>query len=222
MQTEFIKTQNLLPGVYCSESRDFQLFCRALDVIVNAVKYDADSIPQLNSTDDIRENMLDLLQTKLGFVPSQTYSTDKLRIILSVIPLLRRYKGCRQGIEYALNAYSKIYQLKIPVVFRVVQIEPVYLSSLSEDACLRVLDNLSAILHLNEATSVEVPQGDSDEETESDTSTELAGIKTVNILRIGLSDASVDILLLDDLLHYVLPFGFVIQYVDYRSIDTAH
>lgn len=219
MQTEFIKTQNLVPGVYTSESRDFQLFCRALDVIVNAVKYDVDSIPNINNTDEIRETVIDLLQTKLGFIPSQHYSTDKLRIILSVVPLLRKYKGCRRGIEYALNAYSKIYQLQMPLVAAIIQQEPVYMNGGEREKTIGMEANQIASLPSDGDSTVDLGDLKLNRLVESPQSGTFVGYRTVNIVRVGLSDKSVDRVLLDDLLHYVLPFGFAIEYYDYSSIN---
>lgn len=36
--------QEMVPEVYCRESRDFQILCRAYDSVLSGVKFDVDTI----------------------------------------------------------------------------------------------------------------------------------------------------------------------------------
>ena len=74
----FIKLQDKVPPVYPEGSRDFQLFCHLYDVIFNGIKNDVDGIQYLTNTVSCRSNVLQLLQTKLGFFTQAQYADEAL------------------------------------------------------------------------------------------------------------------------------------------------
>ena len=103
---------NMTPQVYSEESRDFQLLCKIGDFAFNEVKYEADTIPNILNTEKIKDNILPLLQTKLGFFSSATNLTnDELRMILRIFPDLIKLKGSELALKYLLNACLKLYNI---------------------------------------------------------------------------------------------------------------
>ena len=107
-----INFKNMTPSVYTEESRDFQLLCKIGDFTFNEVKYEVDTIPNILDTTKIKDNILPLLQTKLGFFTSTSSLTnDELRLILRVFPQLIKLKGSDLALKYLLNACLKIYNI---------------------------------------------------------------------------------------------------------------
>lgn len=110
-----LRMQNRTPPIYCEESRDFQLFCRLYDTIINGLLFDIDTITDIINTKDIRSSFLQLLQTKLGFFTIRTFDERTLRYVLSGFPTIVRYKGSVKSIEYAVNTFLKINNILSPV-----------------------------------------------------------------------------------------------------------
>lgn len=104
---DIIRVANLLPEIYNSESRDFQLFTHILDLVQNSIKFDIDHIVKIINTEEIPSEYLDNLRTKVGFLTNSTYTEDELRFILSAFPWLMKYKGSKQGIILSVNAFLK-------------------------------------------------------------------------------------------------------------------
>ena len=110
-----LRMQNRTPPIYCEESRDFQLFCRLYDTIINGLLFDIDTITDLIDTKDIRSSFLQLLQTKLGFFTPYSFNENTLRYVLSGFPHMVKYKGSLKSIEYAVNNFLKINNILSPV-----------------------------------------------------------------------------------------------------------
>lgn len=102
------RLQNNVPDVYVSESRDFQLLLRLYDSIFGGLKYDVDTMQYLTDTRHIRNNILPLLSTKLGFFSNLRLDDRALRMILEALPYFLQYKGSLQGIKDVVNLYLKI------------------------------------------------------------------------------------------------------------------
>lgn len=104
----FRLTENV-PQVYVEQSRDFQLLCRLRDSIDNAVKFDILSMIDILDSMKIKDTMLPLLATKMGFFSKKLKDIDSktLRYILSAFCIAVQHKGSRLGIEYAVNAVLK-------------------------------------------------------------------------------------------------------------------
>jgi hypothetical protein len=98
----------MLPEVYSSESRDFQILTRVLDYVQNSVKFDIDTIKSINSTEDIPAVYLERLKSKLGFFTTKMFPDEQLRFILEVFPYILRYKGSITGIKRCVYSYLKI------------------------------------------------------------------------------------------------------------------
>lgn len=107
-----LRLQNNTPSIYCQKSRDFQLFCRLYDAVNNGVKFDIDSIININDATLISDRVINLLCTKIGFFPKHNYSTSLLRGIIQVFPYMIKYKGSLRGIEYAIRTILKFEDIK--------------------------------------------------------------------------------------------------------------
>lgn len=106
-----IRLQEMTPQIYTEESRDFQLLTRLYDSVFNGMKFDTDSITSLINTKECRTNILQLLQTKLGFFTERKIDDEKLRSILECFPILVRNKGSLKAIKEALYLFLRMYSV---------------------------------------------------------------------------------------------------------------
>lgn len=102
------RLQDNTPEVYVNNSRDFQLFCRVYDCLVNGVRFDINSMTNVLDAMTIKDNMLPLLCTKLGFFTKEDIPNDVLRVILKSFPYAIKNKGSIRGIQYAVCAILKM------------------------------------------------------------------------------------------------------------------
>ena len=110
-----IRLQDKTPEVYCAESRDFQLFCRLYDCVVNGIKFDIDTIPDILDGMTCRSSMLQLLQTKVGFFTNKRLTDDALRYVLTAFPIMIKNKGSLKAIQQAVNVFFKVNGIKSEV-----------------------------------------------------------------------------------------------------------
>ena len=94
-----IKLQDYTPEVYYKQSRDFQMIGRLFDVVLNAVKTNADMIYDIPSSDAAGSDLIDLLVLTLGFKHQHNYSVRQLAAICSIFPTILRNKGSLEAIE---------------------------------------------------------------------------------------------------------------------------
>lgn len=100
-----IRLQDSTPAVYYNESRDFQLIGRLYDLVLNAVKTDADIISSLPSGDNLPDSLLDLYAMTLGLkLRTSRYTSAHLRAVCKVFPELLRTKGSIHSIRVLCNA----------------------------------------------------------------------------------------------------------------------
>ena len=99
-----IKLQHLTPEVYYKESRDFQLLGRLFDLVLNAVKTDADLLYNLPLSTNSDEKLLELLALTLGFKPKHQYNARNLKAVCSVFSEILRNKGSIKAIKIACEA----------------------------------------------------------------------------------------------------------------------
>lgn len=107
-----IRTKNNVPQPYVSESRDFQIFTRVLDLVQNGVKFNVDSILNIVDTETIPTEYLTALKSKLGFFSTNVYEDSVLRQILSAFPHIIRHKGSEIGIHMCINTFLNILGLR--------------------------------------------------------------------------------------------------------------
>ena len=115
------RTQHSVPQVYVEKSRDFQLLGRLIDCLQAGVKFDIDTILDITSPMNIRDNLLQLLCTKVGFFPTIDIDANILKYIVAAFPYIMKYKGTVKAIEYAVRTiikseYSTISQNSPPVI----------------------------------------------------------------------------------------------------------
>ena len=70
------RTENNVPQNYIEESRDFQLLSRLYDLTYNGLRYNIDSMINLNDPMKINEQFLPLLGTKVGFITNKNIETS--------------------------------------------------------------------------------------------------------------------------------------------------
>lgn len=102
-----LRLENNTPSIYCQKSRDFQLFCRLYDIVNNGVKFDIDSIININDPNLISDRLIELLCAKVGFFPKHIYNTNLLRGIIQAFPHMIKNKGSLKGIEIAIQTIIK-------------------------------------------------------------------------------------------------------------------
>ena len=110
-----LRLQDKTPSVYCDESRDFQLLCRLYDCVYNALLYDVSTMTNILNTKECRNNMLPLLQTKLGFYTNHSMDNTSLRYILQSFPIVVKNKGSYNAIVQTLNTFLKIHNINSSV-----------------------------------------------------------------------------------------------------------
>jgi hypothetical protein len=96
-----------VPSYYVTGSRDFQLLTRLLTFALNAAKVKADQNLYLNDPLLIDNNLISLLQTKVGFWTPYEFTDDALRLVCDVFDLAVRRKGSKQGIIEAVEVFLR-------------------------------------------------------------------------------------------------------------------
>ena len=137
-----IRLQENVPEIYIKESRDFQLFCRLYDCIINGVKYDIDTMIDIFDPFKANDRMLELLCTKVGFFHKKNIDTFALRYILSAFPYLTKYKGTKKGIEGAVSVILKINQVYTNVTVEIDSTQGLVDIKVEEYINLEYLDEL--------------------------------------------------------------------------------
>lgn len=101
------RTQDNVPQYYVDKSRDFQLIGRLLDLIVNDLKFDIDSICNILDPLEARDNLLVLLAERVGYFPEFEINSEVLRYVISAFPYIMKKKGSVRSFEEAANAVLK-------------------------------------------------------------------------------------------------------------------
>lgn len=126
-----IRTQEKVPEVYVNDSRDFQVLCRAYDVLYNMIKFDTDSMLSILSASNVRNNVLPLLQGKLGFFTSKTIDDTSMRKILGAFPILLRGKGSLRAIKQAIYVWLKIAHLETAIDISITTDKPISIGQIT-------------------------------------------------------------------------------------------
>lgn len=108
-----------VPPVYVDESRDFQYFLRAYNVVFNMVKHDTDTLKYLTSTKECQSKVLSLLKSKLGFFTNYSFNDDMLRGILSGFPSMIKNKGSLEAVQQALSIFLKVLNIRTEIILKV-------------------------------------------------------------------------------------------------------
>lgn len=104
---DIFRAQNNTPPIYVESSRDFQLFCRLFDTIVNSLRFRIKTILNLTNPMKLNDRMLQLYATKVGFITDKEIDANVLRYILAAFPYIIKNKGTKLGIEQAVYTILK-------------------------------------------------------------------------------------------------------------------
>lgn len=96
-----IESRKLVPEYY-AKSRDFQLFLKIVDLVVNAAKADIDFFTSLISPEQCKARMLPLLGHYVGSGYDFKEKVNMNRIIIKNWPTLKHYRGSFTGISMAV------------------------------------------------------------------------------------------------------------------------
>lgn len=111
-----IKLVNKVPEPYVKYSRDFQLLCRLYDAVFDNVGFNADTLSSIINTRQCRDNMLPLLQTKLGFFSNLQINSEELRYVLEAFPYIVKNKGTMKAVREAVNTWLKALHINGKVI----------------------------------------------------------------------------------------------------------
>ncbi|MBO7697149.1 MAG: hypothetical protein J6Y28_04595 [Acholeplasmatales bacterium] len=92
------------------------MLLRLYDSIFGGLRFDIDGMQSLTDTMHIKNTMLPLLATKLGFFSNIDIEDKSLRYILSALPYFLKYKGSLYGVKQVVNLYLKIMNVKASVL----------------------------------------------------------------------------------------------------------
>lgn len=98
-----IKFQDQVPSIYPSASRDFQYLSWLINIVLNSVKHNVDSIYKLPNT-DVDQRLTELLAMTLGFKVKRNYDQKQLAALVAAIPRILKYKGTAYAIIMAGEA----------------------------------------------------------------------------------------------------------------------
>ena len=100
-----IKIQDSVPGIYYNSSRDFQYIGHLFDLVLNAVKTDADLLFNLPLSVNSDDQLLDLMIYTFGLrLDKARYNSKQLRAICSVAPQMLRAKGSSKAVRLLCTA----------------------------------------------------------------------------------------------------------------------
>ena len=159
-----IKMYELLPQVYNTKSRDFQILSTIYDVIFNYLKTGVDMIYNLPLSKNSDKKLLDLMASTLNFETSHAYDDSNLYALCNSFIDIMRHKGTKRAIE----------------------------------ECVRVLMRSQ---NINEKFEIQIDSIN----------------YTISLL---IPYQLNDIDLLEDMLEYVLPVGYLFEVIPYKYIET--
>lgn len=96
-----IECRKYVPDYY-ERSRDYQVFLKLLDLIINACKADIDFFTDLLSADACKARMLPLLANYVGYSYDYEEKVKTNRVIIKNYPTLLRNRGSITGIRMAV------------------------------------------------------------------------------------------------------------------------
>lgn len=117
-----LESRKFVPEAY-SESRDYQVFLKLLDLLIDAIKLDIDTFVNLINPDKCPNHMLPLLASYVGYKYDYNESYDTNRMIIKYFPYLIRNRGSEIGIRLAtalsVNSVGKLNDIELLSMFRI-------------------------------------------------------------------------------------------------------
>lgn len=96
-----------VPSVYTNTSRDFQYLSWLINIVLNSVKHNVDTLYELPN---VKANpaLVEILALTLGFKVKRNYDQKQLVALVSIIPSILKYKGTKEAVtlvgEALINA----------------------------------------------------------------------------------------------------------------------
>lgn len=109
------RVEHNVPDVYVNESRDFQLFSRLYDLVLQSSRFSIDSMEQVSDTLRCNDTLLPLIATKVGFFTDLKLTSKADRKILSAFPYIIKYKGSMYGIQLVTNLFEQIMNTQVDI-----------------------------------------------------------------------------------------------------------
>lgn len=98
-----INFYNQVPSVYTNTSRDFQYLSWLINIVLNSVKHNVDTLYELpNVKSD--PTLIEILALTLGFKVKRNYDQKQLIALVSIIPSILKYKGTKEAVILAGEA----------------------------------------------------------------------------------------------------------------------
>ena len=122
MQTGIIESKNYVPWVLRS-SRDYQAFCKIVDLLINSIKTTTDYWVNLIDFDQCPDYLLPYLASYVGYTydPQESYDTN--RLIIKNYPYLIHNRGSHVGLALAtalsVNALGTIDKIEALSMFKI-------------------------------------------------------------------------------------------------------
>lgn len=92
-----------VPTVYSEASRDFQYISWLINIVLNSVKHNVDSLYDLPNT-KTNDRLTELLAMTLGFKIKRNYDQKQLAALIVVLPRIIKYKGTERAVDMAAKA----------------------------------------------------------------------------------------------------------------------
>lgn len=139
-----IKIQESVPSIYYNSSRDFQLIGHLFDLVLNAVKTDADLVFALPFSTNSDDQLLELMAYTFGLkLDKDRYTSKQLRNICSVAPQMMRAKGSMKAVQLLCTALMHAEGLEDLFALKVSQNGAELTISLSANAsCKEILHEI--------------------------------------------------------------------------------
>ena len=80
------------------------MISRLYDLIFSGVKYDIDTMVNVLDATLVKDDLLELMCSKVGFFPRVKLDANILKYIIASFPYILKYKGSERGIKYAVNS----------------------------------------------------------------------------------------------------------------------
>ena len=134
-----ITYKNLVPDIYYDRSRDFQILGAYYDLIFNYMKQNADLV-STGLTEDVDDELIDLIITDLGFKESHSYNIRQLKKLISIFSLAIKNKGNIESISLIVDMLNNIAGLTTKAYIAISDEDPykiyIYTPSILDDTIL--------------------------------------------------------------------------------------
>lgn len=148
----FIQLEHNVPEIYAEKSRDFQLLCRIISIVLNAAAERSSGIIDNIDVDTVEESLLYPLVRKLGFTSGSYFPPKVLKNIAENFPHIIRNKGTlraiREAVYSVISAEQDVRYLELS--YNSQQHELSILTSASD----RYLDYVTALLEFVMPTGI--------------------------------------------------------------------